>query len=284
MPDDPDPEERAIHHLTAGQSLPAGVVGPGDDGAVLADGTVLVADTMVQGVHWDDRSTPEQVGRKLIAVNASDIAACGARPTWTLLTLSLPTVDDHWLTRFSAGLRSALIDVPLLGGDTTRTDGPIVASLTMAGVVDAGAPLLRSGARAGEDIWVTGQLGRAADAFHGDGPLAPLVDPTPPLALGPMLAARGLASAAMDLSDGLAADLPRLCRASGVGAVITTVPTETSLERAVGFGDDYELLFVAPTAHRAAIQALPFRLTRIGRTTEGDQVVLPVKSSGWRHF
>lgn len=284
MPDEPDPEEQVIHLLTAGQTFPSGVVGPGDDGAVLSDGTVLVADAMVQGVHWDERSTAEQVGRKLFAVNASDLAACGAVPTWALLTLSLPKpLDLAWVRGFASGLRQALDTVPLLGGDTTRTEGPIVASLTLAGRLIAG-PLLRSTAAPGHDLWVSGPLGAAADAFHGEGPLKPLVDPSPPLGLGPLLAERALASAAMDLSDGLAADLPRLCRASGVGAVVEGVPTATSLERAVGFGDDYELLFTAPPEHRDALAALPYPLARIGHITAGTRVTLPAASSGWRHF
>jgi len=285
MPEDPDPdpEQQIISTLTSGRPLPAGIVGPGDDAAVLADGTVLAADAMVQGVHWDARSTPEQVGRKLVAVNGSDIAACGARPTWALLSLCLPApVDAGWVEGFAAGLHSAL-NVPLLGGDTTRTAGPIVASLSMGGRL-AGPPLLRSGAAPGQDLWVSGRLGRAADGFHGDGPLGPLVDPSPPLELGPTLASRGLATAAMDLSDGLSADLPRLCGSSRVGAVVDTVPTDTTLERALGFGDDYELLFTALPEHREAIAELPFELTRIGHTTADGSLVLPRSSTGWRHF
>ena len=110
------------------------------------------------------------------------------------------------------------------------------------------------------------------------------MDPRPPLELGPTLAARGLATAAMDLSDGLSADLPRLCRASCVGAVVDTVPTDTTLERALGFGDDYELLFAALPEHRSAIEELPFELTRIGHTTPEGPIRLPASTTGWRHF
>lgn len=283
-PADPDPEHQVIATLTAGQRLPVAVVGPGDDAAILGDGRLLAVDAMVEGVHWDERSTPRQVGRKLFAVNASDIAACGGRVEWALLTLCLPQpLDQDWVKGFSAGLREALGPVPLLGGDTTRSPGPRMASLTLGGRL-VGPPLLRSGAGPGQDLWVSGRLGAAADAFHGEGPLQPLVDPAPPLGLGPLLAERGLATAAMDLSDGLAADLPRLCRASGVGARVDTLPTSSTLERALGFGDDYELLFTALPRHRAEILSLPFDLTRIGATDSEPVIVLPAHATGWRHF
>ena len=194
------------------------------------------------------------MGRKLVAVNASDIAACGGRADWALLTLCLPQpLDMAWVQDFARGLREALGPVPLLGGDTTRSPGPRMVSLTLGGRLE-GPPLLRSTAGPNQDLWVSGRLGAAADAFHGEGPLEPLVDPSPPLDLGPRLARDGLATAAMDLSDGLAADLRRLCRASGVGALVDAVPTSTTLQRALGFGDDYELLFTAHPRHRAAPQ------------------------------
>ncbi|MCB9741144.1 MAG: thiamine-phosphate kinase [Alphaproteobacteria bacterium] len=262
MPDDPD-EAYVIRTLTHRLSAPRPpTVGPGDDAAVLDDGLTLTVDAMVEGVHWDDRLSPEDVGAKLVAVNASDIAAMGASPRWALLALSLPDpLDRAWVEGFSRGLRRALdaCGAELVGGDTTASRGARVASLSMGGAL-VGPPLLRSGARPGDQLWVSGTLGDAAGGFYLDPPpeelLAALRRPRPPLALGPALSREGLASAAMDVSDGLAADLAKLCEASGLGAEVEPerVPLSPALraadpdalDHALGFGEDYQLLFTAP--------------------------------------
>lgn len=285
MPDDPD-ESFVIRCLTAAPALAGVLVGPGDDGAVLSDGTVLTVDAMTEGVHWDGRWSASDVGYRLFQVNASDLAAMGARPSWALLTLSLPDpFDATWVRGFSSGLRAALADVPLVGGDTTRSSGPIHASLTLGGRL-AAEPLLRSGARPGDGVWISGPLGAASLAFHLGVPecLPALLRPTPPLELGPRLATDRLATAAMDLSDGLETDLTRLCRASGVGADIDpdAIPlpdVEGALEH-IGFGDDYALLATSP--HDLADHGM----TRIGVITPGPDVRLLGRRwpAAWHHF
>ncbi len=302
-----EPDEQAvIDGICEHTSSPAAWVrvGPGDDGAVLADGTVLVADAMVHGIHWDERSTAADVGFKLARVNLSDVAAMGAEARWALLTLSLPRpVDPCWVRDFSRGLADGLDGVPLVGGDTTRTEGPISASLTVGGqLVDH--PLRRSGARPGDLLWVSGVLGAASMGFHAAHPTTAQqqawLRPQPPLALGPALALAGLASAAMDLSDGLAQDLARLCAASQVGARVDpgALPCPEGLDRsasgwlqhATGWGEDFGLLFSSPPALQQAVVALGRKLqvplTRIGTCTSAPQVVLEGATwpTAWAHF
>ncbi|MCK6521694.1 thiamine-phosphate kinase [Myxococcota bacterium] len=279
-------------------------VGIGDDAAVLADGRVLTVDTMVEGVHWDARSAPADVGAKLALVNASDVAACGAVPTLALLSMSLPNpVDRAWVEGFAEGLREGLAacGAALIGGDTTRSAGGVVVSLTMLGQLQA-APLLRQNAEVGDDLWVSGTLGDASLGFATSAPegLRALRRPTPPLALGPALAARGLSRAAMDLSDGLATDLPRLCAAAGVGAEVwpEALPASDELRASgadpiphqVGFGDDYQLVFTALPARHDDLLALGadlgLRLSKIGRVTQGPEVTLRGHAwpRSWQHF
>jgi len=248
---------------------------PGDDAAVLPNHECITVDAMVEGVHWDERSNPRDVGWKLVAVNASDINAMGGTPTWAVLAIALPKpLDRAWVTAFAEGLGAGLQqwNITLVGGDTTRSTGPKMVSLTVCGC--APHPVGRDGAQVGDDVWVSGPLGGPAAVFtRPQADPAPLTHPTPPIGLGRRLA--GLATAMMDLSDGLARDLPRLCRASGVGALIDpdTVPIHAaaagSLSHAVGFGEEYELLFTAPTQHHDAIMAAAADFertpTRIGR-------------------
>jgi len=278
-------------------------VGPGDDAAVLDDGTVVTVDAMVEGVHWDERLSPADVGWKLAAVNASDVAACGARPTWAVLTASLPApLDRAWVRDFAEGLGAGCrrFGLSLIGGDTTGSTGPRALSLTAAGAL-VGPPLLRTGARPGDDLWVSGTLGDADAGLRGvGGPsgetlLGVLRRPDPPVRLGPGLAEAGLAHAAMDLSDGLARDLPRLCAASKLGARIdpALLPASDALRAAVdplphqaGGGEDYQLLFAAPAANRAAIlalgEALGVRLTRVGALgAAGGPVEAVLVGRGW---
>ncbi|MES2639847.1 MAG: thiamine-phosphate kinase [Myxococcota bacterium] len=278
-PNDPGPdpgEDWVIDRLTTRTALPAGLrVGIGDDAALFDDGRILTVDTMVEGVHWDDKLTPADVGWKLVAVNVSDIAAMGGRPTYALLALSLPSpLDRAWVDAFAGGLHAACArwGVALVGGDTTRA--PVrTASLTVGG--HASRPVLRSTGAVGDDIWVTGRLGLAAEGFLSDAPRpeaqARLRRPEPPARFAAALAEAGLATAMMDLSDGLARDLGRLCVASGCGAEIdpAAVPGDAPLAWRVAFGEDYELLFCAAAADRDAVRSVAsmqdISIGRVGR-------------------
>ena len=282
---------------------PGGAValGVGDDCALLtpAPGMQLAvsSDMLVAGRHFFADVDPEALGHKALAVNLSDLAACGARPLAFTLALSLPRVHEPWLAGFSRGMW-ALADAhgcELVGGDTTQ--GPLNICITVFGEVPAGQALLRSGARPGDDIYVSGTLGDARLALesllgHITLPADMLAlarqrleRPTPRVALG--LALRGVASSAMDVSDGLLGDLSHILKASGVGASIDTHVTShliasdayASSARAqfdqklihqctLAGGDDYELAFTAPPARRAAVaaasQASSTPVTRIG--------------------
>lgn len=252
-------------------------VGIGDDGAVLRDGTVLTMDTMVEGRHWDEKLTPADVGWKLAAVNASDLGSMGARPQWALLSLALPDpLDTAWLLAFRDGLHEGLdhFGLTLVGGDTVSAP---VRTLTLAVGGRAARPVLRSTGRQDDDVYVTGQLGFAAEGFLSLAPSAlaraALARPHPPVELGIALAEQGLATSMMDLSDGLRADLERLCVASGVSAEIdpATVPGVADLAWRVAFGEDYQLLFTADKSSRSAVESLSATrgvlITRIGTLT-----------------
>lgn len=230
-------------------------LGIGDDGAVPPTGVgelVLSTDTMVEGVHWDHRLDPSDVGWKLMAVNASDLGAMGARPSWAMLNLSLPSpLDREWVRAFVAGLAEGarFFGLPLIGGDTTRS--PVrTAALTVGG--HARRVVRRSGGRPGDHLWVTGRLGWSAEAFYAGTPSeearAWFRRPQPPVALGVALAEAGLVTAMMDLSDGLAQDLPRLAAASGCGALVDPekIPGVARFDWRVAFGEDYQLLLAAP--------------------------------------
>ncbi len=263
-------------------------LGIGDDCALLQPrpGMQLAvsSDMLVEGRHFFADVDPAALGHKALAVNLSDLAACGARPLGFTLALALPEARPDWLGPFAEGLL-ALADAhacPLVGGDTTR--GPLNLCLTVFGEVPAGQALLRSGARPGDELWVSGTLGDARlalRALQGQRPLPPallattrtrLERPEPRVALG--LALRGVASAALDLSDGLLGDLGHLLAASAVGASVDTqiatelIANKKELARTeAGFsledqldcvlcgGDDYELLFSAPATAREAVQA-----------------------------
>ena len=263
-------------------------LGVGDDCALLAPRPgmqlAISSDMLVEGRHFFADVDPEALGHKALAVNLSDLAACGAKPLAFTLALALPRVDESWLAGFSKGLL-ALADAhgcELVGGDTTQ--GPLNICITVFGEVPAGQALLRSGARAGDDIYVSGTLGDARLALEAllghihlpDDLLAQarqrLERPTPRVALG--LALRGIASSAMDVSDGLLGDFGHILKASGVGACIRTDETIKLIaagaypssargqfdakilqQCTLAGGDDYELLFTAPPQHRAAVAA-----------------------------
>ncbi len=277
-------------------------LGNGDDCALLAPAPgmqlAVSSDMLVEGRHFLSTVAPERLGHKALAVNLSDLAACGAAPLAFTLALSLPTVDESWLAGFSRGL-FALADAhacELVGGDTTR--GPLNICITVFGEVPAGKALLRSGAMAGDDIWVSGTLGDARlalEAFRGTLALSAEVfeqarrrmeQPTPRVTLG--IALRGIASAAVDVSDGLIGDLGHILASSRIGATLDAdaasalvaankhAPGTADLFAidvlrtcALSGGDDYELVFTAPSFARDAVlqagvvAATP--VTRIGR-------------------
>ena len=277
-------------------------LGVGDDCALLAPAPgmqlAISSDMLVEGRHFFADVDPEALGHKALAVNLSDLAACGAKPLAFTLALSLPRVDEAWLAGFSRGLL-ALADAhgcELVGGDTTQ--GPLNICITVFGEVPTGQALLRSGARPGEDIYVSGTLGDARlalEALLGHIALPAQVlararqrleRPTPRVALG--LALRGVASSAMDVSDGLLGDLGHILHASGTGAEIDVDETSKLIASRALFtgstayfdvellrqctlagGDDYELAFTAPPALRDAVASAAAAsitpVARIGR-------------------
>lgn len=269
-----------------------GALGLLDDAALLTPPPgrelVLAADAMVAGVHFLPDDPPETIGRKLLRVNLSDLAAMGADPLGYLMTVALPHgTPDAWLAAFAAGLAAdqAAFGLAVLGGDTVSTPGPLALSLTILGTVQPGAALRRAGARAGHEIWVSGRIGegwlglRAARGEIADpgGRLAARYRlPEPRLALGRAL--RGVARAALDVSDGLLQDLSHLCRAGGVAAEVEgpAVPVgdgAAPLDALVTGGDDYELLFAAAPEDAGRVLAAAAEaatpVTRIGRFTAG---------------
>jgi thiamine-monophosphate kinase len=293
------------------------LLGVGDDAALLAvpPGRVLVAaaDTLVEGRHFLPDAPPDSVGHQALAVNLSDLAAMGAEPAWSLLSLSLPEADAEWLAPFAAGFYALAgrHRVALVGGDTVR--GPRVVTVTALGFVESGLALRRSGAQPGDLLYVSGWPGEAAAGLEAlqrgagstDDPLVRRCRYAEPrIDLGRSL--RGRASAAMDVSDGLLGDLGKLCAASGVGAVLDLerLPVSAELERrhaaadcerlVLAGGDDYELLFTLPEASAAEVEsmsspALP--LHRIGRIEPGrgvqcrrDGRPVSVAEGGYDHF
>ncbi|WP_428375316.1 thiamine-phosphate kinase [Lichenicoccus sp.] len=283
-----------------------------DDAAVFAPppgrDLVVSADAMVQGVHFLTGDPPGSVGRKLLRVNLSDLAAMGAAPLGYLLTVTLPpAMTDAWFAGFCAGLAAdqAEFGLSLLGGDTTSTTGPLVLSLTILGHVAPGTALRRNKAAPGDGVWVSGSIGDAAlglAALQGGlaDPTGDLAEryrlPQPRLALGRQL--HGIASAGMDVSDGLVQDCGHLCRQSGVAAVLDAplVPVSPAAQQAIRSageawratcltgGDDYELLLAVPagreTALLAAAAATGTAITRIGRFETGAPYVRVLDAAG----
>jgi thiamine-monophosphate kinase len=265
---------------------PGALLGVGDDAALLqvSDGNVLAAssDMLVSGVHFLPDADPYLLGHKVLAVNLSDMAAMGATPRWATLAIALPEANEAWLEKFSAGF-FALADqfgVGLVGGDTTR--GPLNLCVTIFGEVPAEQALRRSGAQAGDEVWVSGNLGDAALALaHLQGLIAlsdieldacapALHQPEPRVALG--LALRGIANSAIDISDGLLADLGHVLDASRLAARLDfpALPISPLLRAhlqhplakqwVLSGGDDYELCFTVPAAHHARILDISARL------------------------
>lgn len=302
---------------------PPGYLGVGDDCAMfaVAPGYHLATSTdlLIQDRHFFADVDPASLGHKSLAVNLSDLAAMGARPLACLLSLSLPNVDHDWLATFAGGFY-ALADkagCPLIGGDTTRSSSGIVISVTVMGQVRPEQALRRSGARVGDDIWVTGTLGSADIALQLLQKKLPvnasllaatrpaLERPMPPWEFAQQLA--GVAHAALDISDGLAQDLGHILKASGCGAelIYNALPVapalhglDTQLVQAAVLtgGDVYQLCFTASANDRTRISALAdaasLQATRIGRITAerglhikgGDGALITLANTGFDHF
>ncbi|VXB98776.1 thiamin-monophosphate kinase [Luteimonas sp. 9C] len=295
------------------------VLGIGDDAALLQPPAgmqlVVAMDTLNSGIHFPHDTAPADIGWKALAVNLSDLAAMGATPAWCTLSLSLPEPDSAWVDAFLDGFDALARQhaVTLVGGDTTR--GPLSVCVTVFGFIAPGRALRRDSACVDDDIWVSGTPGDAAAALvqwssgvTRDPALRARLDrPTPRVALGLRLS--GLARAAIDISDGLLADLAHVCRASAVRAEldVDALPASDALRAAApdpdtrralqaSGGDDYELCFTAPVGARDAIETAGKEagvpVTRFGRIVEGQGVVAttadgalwaPVRA-GWDHF
>lgn len=321
------PEFNLIAHYFTRPNKRA-VLGIGDDCALIkvfaGCELAISTDTLVEGVHFFPNADAEKLGHKSLAVNLSDLTAMGAAPRYVTLALTLPSIDEAWLAAFSRGFFALAdeFDIELIGGDTTR--GPLSITLTVMGEIEAGRALRRDGAGAGDDIWVSGTLGGAALALmHMQKKISlqphifsrvedRLHRPYPRVALGRVLV--GKATSAIDISDGLVADLGHICERSKLSAVIERdlLPLASSLMSvradlradlvnacALSGGDDYELCFTATAAARAEIEVASAKcgvaVTRIGAMKIYDpnqsvkvidelgQDVSPNKS-GYDHF
>ena len=305
---------RPTHHTT---------LGIGDDAALisLSTGMVLVisADMLVAGTHFFADADPYKLGWKSLAVNVSDMAAMGANPKWATLAIALPNNDTQWLSEFSRGFFACAteFDVDLIGGDTTR--GPLNICVQIMGEVPIGQAIKRSGAKVGDEIWVSGALGDAALALaHMQNKLAlpnnvfevcaqALHTPQPRVALG--LALREIASSAIDISDGLLGDLGHILESSNVGATLkliniphsvhlgtTALHDQNIIKLLLAGGDDYELCFTAPANKHTEITILSEKLglplscigmiaSNTGIVVHGlDNEILDIKESGFDHF
>jgi thiamine-monophosphate kinase len=297
-------------------------LGVGDDGAVVMPPAsrelVVVTDSLLEGVHFPRGSPAASIGHRAFAVNLSDIAAMGAEPAWAVLALTMPDSDEPWLEQFSraAGDLCRKHHVALVGGDTTR--GPLSVTVTMVGIVPIGVALERKGGQAGDAIFVSGSPGdsaaglaleqgrlHVADAMSAQILRDRFLFPTPRCDIG--VALRGLASACIDVSDGLGGDLEKLCAASGCGAevdaaalpvseaLLGAVGREAAREYALTGGEDYELLFTVPLARLGAMNTAIAQglgpVTRIGSLVSGKGVrvfarggVMQFSGSGFDHF
>lgn len=300
------------------------ILGIGDDAALLdvplGQHLVVSTDTLVSGRHFPENTSPEDIGYKSLAVNLSDLAAMAAEPAWILLALTLPNADEIWLKKFTDGFFSLMqhFQLQLVGGDMTQ--GPLTITVQALGFVPPGKALGRVGARAGDRIYLTGTLGDAGLALEAiqkkDGlglltssqifsVMQRLNRPEPRVEIG--LALRDVASSAIDVSDGLAADLGHILSANQVGAIlqleklplsdsVQTLPTERAWQLALGSGDDYELCFTVPEAHERALQrsfaTLNTPYTCIGTIKKEPGLILLGKNgstfsmdnTGFQHF
>ena len=297
-------------------------LGVGDDGAVVVPPAsrelVMTTDALIEGVHFPVGSPAASIGHRAFAVNLSDIAAMGAEPAWALLALTMPNPDEEWIAEFAraAGDLCRRHGVALVGGNTAR--GPLSVTVTLTGIVPIGVALERIGAQPGDAVFVTGSPGDAAaglaleqnrlhvsDAMSAQILRDRFLFPTPRCSVG--VALRGLASACIDVSDGLGGDLEKLCAASDCAAeldaaslpisdaLLAAVGREVAREYALTGGEDYELLFTVPLARLGALtNAIASGLgpvTRIGRLVAGSGVrvfsrsgVMQFSGSGFDHF
>ena len=310
---------RLDHIINDGKTdlVQLGSIGIGDDAAILSidagNQLVVTMDTLVPGVHFPLNASAADIGYKSLAVNLSDLAAMGSKPMWIFLSLCLPERDQEWLDDFAQGMASLVktYQLELAGGDTTS--GPLTITITAMGQVAYGQSLLRSGAQKGDLVVISGTPGLAAYGlwqWQNNEVSAPevrraLTRPSPRLELGQLLA--GLATACIDISDGLAADLGHICDASGLGAEIhldrlpitdalSELANEARWDFQLGGGDDYELCFTLPKASKSHLARLSERvgvkLSVIGEMTDQPRVqflnqdgseFLPQRS-GYNHF
>jgi len=307
-------------HFT--RATPGAVLGVGDDCALLAPTPgmhlAVSSDMLLEGCHFSPQDSPAGIGHKSLAVNLSDLAAMGATPRWATLAIALPEANDAWLAAFARGFfrMADLHGIELVGGDTTR--GALTISITVIGEVPPGQALRRDGAQAGDDVWVSGVIGSAAMALaYRQGRLfmeqidaarvlPALYLPTPRVALG--IALRGIATSAIDISDGLLGDLGHILERSHIGAVLefAALPTLPGVQGylhepvardcVLAGGDDYELCFTAPASKRDAVLAAAenagVAVTRIGQIAakpglaviDADGQPLPIEHTGYDHF
>lgn len=297
------------------------VKGIGDDCAVIApienQNIVVTTDTLVSGVHFPLTTSPRAIGHKAVAVNLSDIAAMGAKPSWISLALTLPEVDEAWLAEFCAGVFELceFYNVELIGGDTTQ--GPLSITITAQGLTPVNSYLSRSGAKTGDWIYVTGELGDAALALQQlssevsveehfiESIQAKLDYPKPKVLAGQVI--REYASSAIDISDGLIADLGHICQASNVGAniILDALPLSNALREslleddaialALAGGDDYELLFTVSEDNKVGMETAlsnsGTKITCIGQLNASQTISttlnnkpVPINSVGFEHF
>jgi thiamine-monophosphate kinase len=311
--------ERLRHEALRRSAAPHGTFalrhGIGDDCAILScsprKDLLVTTDLFLEGVHFQrEWQQPSLLGRKALARGLSDIAAMGGLPRFAFLSLAIPLrTPDRWINAFLRGMLQLAKEsgVTLAGGDTGSSQSGVVSDIIVLGEVPRGTGILRSGARPGDEIWVTGKLGGAALALrllrgrkripHRATTLRPLLSPQPRLRMGSYLRERRLASAMIDLSDGLSIDLSRLCQASGVGARIdeAALPRapQTPIELALHGGEDHELLFTVSPArtHHLPGRIAGVRLTRIGTVQRGRALRLvrggrerPLPVLGFEHF
>jgi thiamine-monophosphate kinase len=291
----------------------------GDDCAILRlphdDDALVTTDFSLEGVHFRrDWQSPECIGHRCLARGLSDIAAMGGRPIAAFLSLALPSdCSQKWVDRFFAGLLKLARRqrVVLAGGDTAQSLSGVLADIVVVGRVERGTALLRSGAKKGDQIHVTGKLGESAAALRllSAGKIKRRdVFPEPRIAVGEWLRKNRIASTAIDVSDGLSTDLTNICQESGVGAVIEAeaIPVHPSAKRdgprapstghvaldlALHGGEDYELLFIAPPSRRVPRRIAGVKITRIGEIVRGKSVKIVqegkesvLRSRGWQHF
>jgi thiamine-monophosphate kinase len=297
------------------------LLGIGDDCALISpsdrQNIAITTDTLVAGVHFPHETSAKAIGHKAIAVNLSDLAAMGAEPTWVSLAITMPEVDLHWIEEFCAGVFELceFYNVQLIGGDTTQ--GPLSITVTAQGLTPIGKHITRSGAKAGDWLYVTGEIGDAAlalKAIFNEVDVAPeysdsirksLDFPRPRILAGQAL--REYASSAIDLSDGLIADLGHICTASNVGANIVledlpisnalrdTVGMERAIDMALVGGDDYELLFTVSEDNKVGMETALANtgniITCIGQlngsnkiTTTLDSKPVQINAKSFEHF